>query len=224
MRRVFLVAGAAALALAWFGPLPALAARSFAAHMTLHMAVVAVAAPCLALAMAGTRADPVRAIPRLLAPIQVSMIEFVVVWGWHAPALHLAARHAAWALVLEQASFLAAGFLLWIAACGGDHAERRVRAGAGVVALLFTSMHMTLLGALFALASRPLFLHGPDAASSLADQHLGGTIMLLVGGTSYLLGGLWLTAGLLDTGRPRSAPTSGRARSAPAPIAREEPS
>jgi putative membrane protein len=216
MRSVFLVAGAAVLAIAWLGPLPGLAARSFAAHMALHMAVVAVAAPCLALAIAGSRADPVRTVPWLVAPIQASMIEFVAVWGWHAPALHLAARHAAWAFVLEQASFLVAGFLLWIAVCGGDHAQRRLRAGGGVAALLFTSMHMTLLGALFALATRPLFLHGSDAASSLADQHLGGAIMLLVGGTSYLLGGLWLTAGLLGTGRARSAPTPS--------IVREEPS
>ena len=208
MRTAFLAAGATVLAIAWFGPLPGLASSSFAAHMAMHMAVVAVAAPCLALAIAGSRMDPVRAVPRLVAPIQASMIEFVMVWGWHAPALHLAARHAASALVLEQASFLAAGVLLWIAVCGGDQAQRRLRAGAGVAALLFTSMHMTLLGALFALANRPLFLHGPDAVSSLADQHLGGAIMLLVGGTAYLLGGLWLTAGLLGTGRARSAPTS----------------
>jgi putative membrane protein len=28
----------------------------------------------------------------------------------------------------------------------------------------------------------------------LSDQHLGGAIMLIVGGASYLAGGLWLTA------------------------------
>jgi putative membrane protein len=66
--------------------------------------------------------------------------------------------------------------------------------------LLFTSMHMTLLGALFALANRPLFVHASDSLATggaLADQHLGGAIMLLAGGASYLLGGLWLTAGVL---------------------------
>jgi putative membrane protein len=34
----------------------------------------------------------------------------------------------------------------------------------------------------------------------LEDQHLGGAIMLLVGGVAYLLGGLWLT-GLVLKGR-----------------------
>ena len=51
---------------------------------------------------------------------------------------------------------------------------------------------MTLLGALFALTPRALYGHG-----DLFDQHLGGAIMLLVGGASYLMGGLWLTAGML---------------------------
>ena len=61
-------------------------------------------------------------------------------------------------------------------------------------------MHMTLLGVLLALAGRPLYLHaGPPAfgLSPLQDQHLGGVIMLVYGGISYLLGGLLLLAGLL---------------------------
>jgi putative membrane protein len=72
---------------------------------------------------------------------------------------------------------------------------------------------MTLLGALFALANRPLFQHGPESASrlsALADQHLGGAIMLLVGGASYLAGGLWLTAVML---RPQIAPPRDRRES-----------
>jgi putative membrane protein len=76
--------------------------------------------------------------------------------------------------------------------------------------LLFTSMHMTLLGALFALANRPLFRHAPESAAvlaALADQHLGGSIMLLVGGVSYLAGGLWLTAVML---RSQAGPSHDR--------------
>jgi putative membrane protein len=196
----------AVLALAWLGPLPALARYSFAAHMTMHIAIVAVAAPLLALAMAGTRADPVRALPRVVAPLPASMIELVVVWSWHVPAFHHAASQQAGAFAFEQASFMLAGVLLWIAAIGGDREQRRLRAGAGVVALLFTSMHMTLLGALFALANRALFQHTPSVASTaaIADQHLGGVIMLLIGGASYLLGGLYLTATALKPTSPRS--------------------
>jgi putative membrane protein len=201
MRTGFAALAFAVLAAVWVGPLPELAHYSFAAHMTMHIAIVAVAAPLIALAVAGTRYDPVRTMPALFAPIPASMIELVVVWAWHAPLLHHAARHQLWALLAEQASFVGAGVLLWIACIGGTREQRRLRAGAGVFALLFTSMHMTLLGALFALASRPLFRHAPDSASALsplADQHLGGAVMLLVGGASYLAGGLWLTAAMLQ--------------------------
>jgi putative membrane protein len=185
----------------WIGPLPDLARESFAAHMTMHMGVVAIAAPLIALAVAGSRRDPVRRVSWLGGPILASMIELVIVWGWHVPAMHQAARHHLWTLVLEQSSFLGAGVLLWMAVLGGDGEQRRLRAGSGVIALLFTSMHMTLLGALLALANRPLFQHagGTVAAVALSDQQLGGVIMLLVGGASYLVGGLWLTARMLGT-------------------------
>jgi putative membrane protein len=192
MRALPLTIGLVILAAAWLGPLPGLAVQSFSAHMAMHMAVVALAAPLVALGLSGTTPDPARGRPRLFAPIPASMVELVVVWAWHMPSLHLAARHDSWALALEQGSFLAAGLFLWVAAMGGNREERRFRHGAGVVGLLFTSMHMTLLGALFALTPRPLYTH-----VSLADQHLGGAIMLLIGGASYLAGGLWLTGALL---------------------------
>ena len=180
----------------WFGPLPSMARHSFAAHMSIHISIVALVAPLIGLSIAGTRLDPVRHVPGLLAAVPISLIELIVVWAWHAPALHQAAREDLVTLLLEQASFLCAGTLLWIAVLGGDHEQRRLRAGAGIAALLFTSMHMTLLGALFAVAGRPLFQHdgGADSAAAIADQQLGGVIMLCVGGASYLAGGLWLTA------------------------------
>ena len=194
------------LAGAWLGPLPDLARHSFAMHMTLHVGVVALAAPLFAFAAAGTRFDPVRVMPNALAPIPASMIELIVVWGWHLPILHDSARRESGVFVLEQGMFLAAGLLLWAAAVGGNPEQRRLRAGAGIAALLFTFMHMTLLGALFAMSSRPLFDHGPagGAPSAIADQQLGGVIMLLVGGAAYLLGGLWLTAAALRPHMPLS--------------------
>jgi putative membrane protein len=207
MRYAWSALALAVLALCWLGPLPALASHSFAAHMTMHIAVVALAAPLLALALAGSRADPVVAVPDLMAPIPASMIELIVVWGWHVPALHQAARESPGAFALEQASFVVAGTLLWLAAVGGCREQRRMRAGSGIVALVFTSMHMTLLGALFALAGRPLFhpVALSSAADALADQQLGGVIMLLVGGAAYLAGGLALTAVALRSGIPGSA-------------------
>lgn len=209
MRRALLILGVLALAAVWLGPLPGLARNAFFAHMTMHMGVVAVAAPLLALGIAGGRLDPVPKAPRLFSPVPASVLELVVVWAWHAPAPHHLARHSAAGLVAEQGMFLAAGLLVWISAFGGSPRHGN-RTGAGVIALLLTSMHVTLLGALLALAPRPLYAHahGLFGLKPLEDQHLGGAIMLLVGGLAYLLGGLWLTAGLL---RDRMLTEAGRA-------------
>lgn len=200
MQRALLVLGVITLAAAWLGPLPALAPSYFSAHMTMHMAVVAVAAPLLAFGTAGGRLDLTHRFPSLFSPIPTSLLELVIVWAWHAPAVHHFARSSAAGLVLEQGMFLTSGLLVWMSAVGTEMKRSGSRAGSGVVALLLTSMHMTLLGALLALAPRPLYVHSGhpvDAAAALDEQHLGGAIMLAVGGVSYLVGGLWLSARLL---------------------------
>lgn len=202
--RRWLAAGVGVLALAW-GALPWLGLPPFTGHMIMHMAVVALAAPLLALGLAGGRWDPTRRWPALAAPVTASMVEGLVVWGWHAPALHHAARHHAGALALEQGSFLLAALWLWTAALGGGPAVRRSRAAGGVAGLLLTSMHMTLLGALITLSGRGLYgTHGIHGMSDMAhgippllDQQIGGAVMLVAGGLAYLLGGLSLTGDVM---------------------------
>ncbi len=211
MRRALLILGALILAAIWMGPLPRLARTAFFAHMTMHMGVVAVAAPLLALGIAGGRLDPVRRAPGLFAAVSTSilasLLELVVVWAWHAPVPHHLARQSAAGMAAEQGMFLAAGLLLWLSAFGGDvsrsgNPRNGSRTAAGVVGFLLTSMHMTLLGALLALAPRPVYAHavGLFGLTPLEDQQLGGAIMLLVGGISYLAGGLSLMVGLLKGG------------------------
>ena len=199
-RLLLLASGTLLLGFLWIGPLPELARLSFSSHMALHMGVVAVAAPLLTAGIAGSRLDPVPLVPTFFAPIPLSLVELVVVWSWHAPALHHAARHEWKVMAVEQTMFLAAGLLVWLSAFGGKAPQLAERRGAGIVALLLTSMHMTLLGALLALTPRPLFAHASGAVA-LGDQHMGGAIMLLVGGISYLGGGLWLTRRLLEERR-----------------------
>lgn len=188
------------LAVAWLGPLPRLAEYSFAAHMTLHMAIVAVASPLLALGMAGRRYDPVRHVPVVFAVIPASAAELLIVWAWHAPGLHHFARSQTLGLVCEQLMFLLSGVWVWLSAFGGTPSRRRSRAGAGVIGLLLTSMHMTFLGALLAMSPRLLYAHshGLGSLDALTDQHLGGAVMLVVGGLAYLSGGLALTRFLIN--------------------------
>jgi putative membrane protein len=208
MRRVLLILGLVTLAACWLGPLPQMAQQAFFAHMTMHMGIVAVAAPLVALGIAGTQFDPVPKAPALISPIPASLLELVVVWAWHAPDLHHAARHHTSVLIAEQGMFLLTGLLLWLSAFGGEDRDSASRRASGVVGLLLTSMHMTLLGALLTLTSRPLYVHsaGFSSFTHLDDQHLGGSIMLIVGGISYLAGSLWLMIGLIKGTTLKSEP------------------
>jgi putative membrane protein len=209
VRAAAAVVALAALACVWLTPLPAALPGPFSGHMATHMTVVALAAPLLALAMAGGALDPLRRLPAPLLAVPASLVELVVVWGWHAPALHHLARQSTGGFVAEQATFLASSLLVWVLvlapersalplpedSAAGRGYESGSTSAAGVVALLLTSMHMTLLGALLALAPRPLYHEHTSAA--LADQHLGGALMLCVGGLVYLAGGLLLAANLI---------------------------
>jgi putative membrane protein len=196
-------AGALVLVVAWSPVAGAIAPGPFAAHMARHLLVVAVAAPLLAVGLA--RAAPLLAVRagELCPPVAASAVELVAVWAWHAPALHQAARQSSAVLLVEQATFLAAGLLLWGTAFARLPDGRLARAPGGILALLLTATHMTLLGALIALSPRALFAHHgqppaePAALPPLADQELGGVLMLAVGGAAYLGGGLLLLAELL---------------------------
>ncbi|MCB1883280.1 MAG: cytochrome c oxidase assembly protein [Geminicoccaceae bacterium] len=202
MRRVIAFAAVlVVLVLAWTNASFLDERLAFSGHMALHLLVVAVAAPVLAFALAGTSFDPSPRLPRLFAPLPASVLELAVVWGWHAPAAREAVALSGAVFALEQAGFLLAGLVLWLAAFGG---WRREPMAGGIVALLLTSMHMTLLGALLTLAPRPLYAPwlclGGSALGPLADQQTGGILMLAVGGAVYLAGGLTLAARLLAEG------------------------
>jgi putative membrane protein len=171
--------GVAVLTAVWLLPLETIA-PPFAAHMLRHMGLVAVAAPLLALGL------PRAFAPLAISPLAAAVVEFVVVWAWHLPAMHAAARLSDRAFLAEQASFLAAGLLVWVGALGA----RQPLAGAG--GLLLTSMHMTLLGAILVLAPRDLYAALCGTVPDLTGQQLGGLLMLGIGTPVYLAGGLWL--------------------------------
>ncbi|WP_235532964.1 cytochrome c oxidase assembly protein [Sphingomonas sp. Leaf412] len=192
----------------------AFAGLGMTGHMAAHMSAVAVAAPVLAfgLPLSSAKSVGVRGRQTMLrswlpltqpssrgeeggsnSPLLWAAVEFAIVWAWHVPALRDVADMSVAVALLEQAMFLGVGVMLWRAAFA--------QPAAGVAALLLTSMHMTLLGALIGLAPRPLYammaMHPAPGLDALADQQLGGVVMLLVGGASYCLGGLWLLSTLL---------------------------
>lgn len=205
MRRVCLLLGLLTLALIWAGPLLSAWRDSFAAHMLAHMGVVAIAAPLIAIGLSSSIGRKLASAPSTAAPflslaLIASLVELVVVWGWHAPAARSWAERTTFATVLEQASFLLAGLFLWLTAIGSRGTPAQDASGA--FALLFTSVHMTLLGALLSLAPRPLYGLGEVTCFGIVlgageDQALGGVIMLMIGAAVYLAGGVFLLARLL---------------------------
>ncbi len=212
MKRAALIVGLLLLAFIWGGPLFAAGENSFTAHMLAHMGVVAIAAPLIAIGLAGTKWDFSRR-SRLFSPVPASLLELVVVWIWHAPTLRALAETSPAAAAAEQASFLAAGLILWLSCIGHSDSDRNERSAAGAFGLLFTSVHMTLLGALLALTPRPLYGTGEVTCLGVAlsagqDQALGGVIMLMVGAAVYLIGGLALLARVLA--EPQGRAEAGR--------------
>lgn len=127
-----------------------------------------------------------------------SLFEMIAVWGWHIPLLHDAAsRDLGWFFV-EQGSFLLAGLAVWII----PFASRRPdTAAAAAVALGFTFIHMTMFGSILTLAPKLLYdpnlCRGAFGLDRLADQHLGGALMAVGGGSAYLIGAMWTLAKML---------------------------
>jgi putative membrane protein len=202
MKRACLVAGILLLLILWVGVLPFSDRSSFTIHMIVHMGVVAGAAPLIAVGLSAGRADLPARLP-WFSPVLASVLELIAVWMWHLPALRGLSESFAPAAALEQGTFLLAGLFLWLSCLGGLEAGRDGRRMAGAFGLLFTSMHMTLLGALLALSPRPLY--GIDDVScfgvplsAVVDQQVGGVIMLLVGAAVYLAGGVSLLATTLN--------------------------
>lgn len=167
---------------------------TFTLHMAWHMTLVAGIAPLVAWTISRTPLDPVRLTPSLFSPLIACLVEFLVVWGWHTPALHDAARHDAAMFAAEQVSFFIAAMWLWLSILGGGEVARRGRAAAGVIALVLTFAHMTMLGALLALAPRLFYAHH---AITLADQQLGGAVMILASAVAYLVAALSIARSLL---------------------------
>ncbi|TCR00554.1 cytochrome c oxidase assembly protein [Neorhizobium sp. JUb45] len=206
MKTISLIAGLILLVLLWGVLLPFADRSSFAIHMIAHMGVVAGAAPLIAIGLSGARFDLPARWP-WFSPILASIIELVAVWAWHIPVLRVLSENSGLVAGLEQIIFLLAGLILWLSCLGGLEAGRDARRLAGAVGLLFTSMHMTLLGALLALSPRALYGSAEVTCfgiplSPVVDQQAGGVIMLLVGAAVYLAGGVSLLAKTLNTGIP----------------------
>lgn len=199
-----LLVGAAAVAGALAVTAFAFEIGQLSARMGLHLALMNVAAPLLALLLA-----PMRTGARLLwiaATAQMALL-----WAWHAPV-----AAGAGGLLLQTAFLIAltaGSAMFWIAVA---QAGARRRWGA-VGALLVTGKLACLLGALMLFAPRDLytlpalvFALCSVAPSSLADQQLAGMMMLAACPLSYVLAAVVLTVDAVGAADEAEAPAGPR--------------
>jgi putative membrane protein len=208
-------AGWAALAVALVSPIDPLGNRLFAAHMVQHELLVVVAAPLMVLGRPlGTWAwalaptwrrilgrglrHPLWRLPwqAISAPLAAWWLHAAALWLWHAPVLFDAALRDDAVHAWQHASFLTSGLLFWWSVLGP---ATRAAHGKAMASLFTTLLHTGALGALLALSPRVWYAGYTETTTSLGiaalyDQQLGGLLMWVPGGLTYLAAALFLAA------------------------------
>lgn len=209
------VAGGFAIAVALGPPLHEAAEELFAAHMVQHLVLVMVAAPLLAaglpeptvfgrLSRAARQAIGrwLRRTRRLLpfaragapALVVVWLLHVVILWAWHAPGLYEAALRQPVLHAIEHASLLGSATAFW--AVIRQRRGHRAPGTVGALLYLFAGAgQSTALGALLTLTPQPSYaIHAATVENwgltPLADQHVAGLIMWVLGGLGYLIAAL----------------------------------
>ena len=207
------------------GPLDALSARLFSAHMLQHETLMVVAAPLFVIGRplgAWAWALPApwrRALGRFFhrpacrtpwlvvtGPLAACVLHALALWLWHIPAWFEAALASDAVHAPQHASFLGAALLYWWSVFG---LGPRRNGGAALASLFTTMTHSGASGAPLALS--PVAWYPSYAGRTLAfgldpleDEQLGGLVMWIPAGFAYVVCGLTIAARRLqrhdDTG------------------------
>jgi cytochrome c oxidase assembly factor CtaG len=225
-------AGRTIMAVALVSPIHPLGEVLFSAHMTQHELLMVAAAPLLVLGRPGLVAlwafprsvrprlggavHAVRTVPLLNSPFVAWLIHALILWVWHVPrwfesSLDSDAIHA-----FQHACFLGSAVWFWHTVFHGP--QRQAGYGMAVVYLFTTAVHTGALGALITFAGHPWYTRYAATAprfglSGAEDQQLGGLIMWVPGGLTYIVAALalfstWLRERPGDSAGERARPGS----------------
>lgn len=185
------IAGWALASFAVISPLCPMSVSLAAARIGQHMLLTLLAAPLVAAGLSGWKAPapagftPPRK-PRPGEGVWAAALLFAgFLWFWHAPAPYAATFANPTIYWAMHASLFGCALWLWLALLADRNPLRCV------AATVFTSIQMSLLGAVIALASHPfytphLFTTAAWGLSPLQDQEIGGAIMWVPGGVVFL--------------------------------------
>lgn len=175
------------------GPLDTWAESSASMHMTQHMFMMVVIAPCFALSKPlpqffvafGRWGKPFWRILFKVTqyPMLCAYLHGFMIWFWHIPVFYMLAVENPWVHAFEHFCFLLTAVWFWWA-CLYPSARKVPFA---LLALLVTLMHTGFLGALLTFAGAPLY----SEARHLQDQQLAGLIMWVLGGVPYIAASIW---------------------------------
>jgi putative membrane protein len=208
VRPVLFAAGLAVLVVALASPFAGVAEGDvFVAHMAQHVLLLDVAPPLLLLGLTGPLLRPVlAAVPSaLLRPIVTPWVAlplaFALLVGWHVPVLFDAAVRHEPAHVLEHASFVAAGVLVWLPVLETLPGPAWFGAGAKLGFVLAWRLGETVLGNVLLWAQAPLYAvyaNGPAGRlDSLSDQRLAAALMMAEGTVVFVVLAVWLGSRVL---------------------------
>lgn len=225
------IARTAAFSVAWMvlvvsliSPLHALGGALFSAHMVQHELLMTLSAPLLVVSRpyplflwslpAHYRSTVGRGIHNritarlgfLAAPLTASILHGLTTWVWHAPRLYGATLTNEWIHSAQHASFLGTALLFWWSVFP---VGRERNPGPSLFYLFTTAVHTGVLGALLTFASSSLYsAYGTSSLkwglTPIEDQQIGGMIMWIPGGLSYLVAALWISARMLKVSEKRA--------------------
>jgi cytochrome c oxidase assembly factor CtaG len=206
------LAGWAVLTLALVSPLHAGGERSFTLHMVEHELIMLAAtfllaashsggilawglpAPARRLLGGGWKAPLAKTWRSLTDPLTATILQAVVMWAWHAPALFDRALDSRGWHVAQHVSFIIASLLFWSAMLH----PRRGGFLLSAACLFLTSLVEGALGALMALSQSPWYAAYAAMGMSgigldpTTDQQLAGLVMWIPGGLVHGAAALWL--------------------------------
>jgi putative membrane protein len=180
-------AGVVTLATLEIGPL--------SLQMLQHLAVMNVLAPLIAVPLARRLRHS-----RVSAIWTAGLMQMLLLWGWHAPALQQAMSASPLLQFVPLVLLAASAVVFWSAVVAAGTPS----GWSALAALMLTGKFACLLGALLIFAPRDLYgLSGlvlilcTTGPSTLADQQLAGLLMITACPLSYLVAGVILAAQML---------------------------
>jgi putative membrane protein len=172
-------------------------------HMFQHVLLAVIAPPMLLLGLSPAMAAVLAGVPGVRAitePVPAQLAAALAMIGWHIPTLYNITVTNDGVHILEHLTFIASGTLFWWPVLAATSAQARWQLGdLGKLAYLLVGTFPQDGVAIILQFSRELFYpwyglpaHRVPGWDPVIDQNIAGTVLQMVGKTSYLVAAIVL--------------------------------